>query len=105
MRFFSFVAKNVFRRPVRSLLTGLGIAVAIAAVVSLLGVSDGFEQTQIQLLTARDVDLVVQKAGLTQTSTARLDESILGQLQSDPNIRDKAQKITPLLMDKVKLPS
>ncbi len=105
MRFFSFVAKNVLRRPVRSLLTGLGIAVAITAVVALLGVSDGFEKTQLSLLTARDVDLIVVGAGLSTMDTARLDESILDQLQDDPKIGAKIARITPLLMDKVKLQS
>lgn len=103
MLFFSFVTKNVLRRPVRSLLTGLGIAVAITAVVALLGVSDGFQETQRALLGASGVSMVIERAGLGQQTTARLDESILSQLQSDPVIGPKMAAVTPLLMDKVKL--
>ena len=76
MRFFSFIGKNVLRRKVRSLLTGLGVAVAIAAVVALLGVSSGFEESQVAMLKDRGVDVVVTKAGLGDQATARLDQSI-----------------------------
>ena len=43
MRFYSFVMKNVGRRRVRSLLTILGMAIAVGAVVSLVGIATGFE--------------------------------------------------------------
>ncbi len=38
--------KNVFRRKVRTALTTFGVAVAIAAVVSLLSITGGYEQLQ-----------------------------------------------------------
>ena len=45
MHFLDFVLRNILRRKVRSALTGVGVAVAIAAVVALTGISSGFEQT------------------------------------------------------------
>ena len=39
MRFYSFVFKNVIRRRVRSTLTVIGMAVAVGAVVALVGIS------------------------------------------------------------------
>ncbi len=99
MRFFNFIAKNVLRRPVRSLLTGLGIAVAIAAVVALLGVSNGFEESQRDMLKDRGVDLVVIKPGLGDPSTARLTQSIGDKLQALAEVAE----VGPVLTDKVKM--
>ena len=45
MRFAQFVWKNLLRRKFRSALTTFGVAAAIAAVVALLGVSQGFEES------------------------------------------------------------
>ena len=45
MYFATFLLKNLVRRKARSLLTILGIAVAIGTVVTLRGVSYGFERS------------------------------------------------------------
>jgi putative ABC transport system permease protein len=99
MRFFQFVAKNVLRRKVRSTLTGVGVAVAIAAVVALLGVSSGFEQSSREMLSGRGVDLIVQRVGSGEFDTTRLDESIGDQIKQVPNVAS----VTPRLDETVKL--
>lgn len=99
MRFIQFVAKNVLRRKVRSTLTGIGVAVAISAVVALLGVSSGFEQSSREMLTGRGVDLIVQRVGAGEFGTTRLDESIGKELTQLPGIAS----VTPELEDSVKL--
>jgi putative ABC transport system permease protein len=63
MYFFSFLLKNLFRRPARTMLTVLGLAVAVGAVVSLVGVSTGFKDSFMKLYQSRDVDLVVARPG------------------------------------------
>jgi putative ABC transport system permease protein len=95
MQFFSFIAKNVLRRKVRSLLTGIGVAVAIAAVVALLGVARGFEDSSRQMLSGRGVDIVVVRAGLGQEDTARLFENIGEQIAQLPEV----EKVAPVLTD------
>ena len=84
MRFFNFIAKNVLRRKVRSLLTGIGVAVAIAAVVALLGVSRGFEESTRQMIAGHGVDLVVIREGAGIEGTVRLDEGIAGRSRNSP---------------------
>ncbi len=98
MRFFSFIAKNVLRRKVRSLLTGVGVAVAITAVVALLGVSRGFEESSRKMLAGKGVDIMVVRAGLGQETTARLDEGIGKQIARIPQV----DKVAPVLTDRVK---
>ena len=43
MYFISFILKNLTRRPVRTALTVLGLAVAVGAMIALLGMSHNFE--------------------------------------------------------------
>ena len=63
MQFFLFVWRNLLRRPLRSGLTIVGLAVAVAAVVALVGISDGFSRQYQELYDRRGIDLVVQKVG------------------------------------------
>jgi putative ABC transport system permease protein len=98
MQFISFIAKNVLRRKVRSALTGVGVAVAIAAVVALLGVSRGFEESSRSMLKDRGVDVVVIRGGLGQQNTARIDESIGKKIAALPEV----ENVAPVLIDRVK---
>ena len=64
MYFATFLLKNLVRRKARSLLTILGIAVAIGTVVTLRGVSYGFERSFRTNFERRGIDLVVVSAGI-----------------------------------------
>jgi putative ABC transport system permease protein len=99
MRFTQFICKNVLRRKVRSTLTGIGVAIAISAVVALLGVANGFEQSSREMLTGRGVDLIVQRVGSGDFDTGRLDESIGNQLAQLPEVG----QVAPLLEETEKL--
>ena len=59
MRFYTFVLRNIFRRRVRSTLTMTGMAVAVGAVVALVGISRSFEESLLDLYQRRGVALVV----------------------------------------------
>ncbi|HTN75280.1 MAG TPA: ABC transporter permease [Pirellulaceae bacterium] len=80
MGFFGFIWKNLTRRPSRSLLTILGLSVAVTAVVALVGVSRGFEQSLSDLYTQRGVDIVVQRKGGNQRVNSGIDQSFAKQL-------------------------
>lgn len=73
MGFFSFIWKNLTRRPARSMLTMLGLSVAVTAVVALVGVSRGFEDSLSDLYTQRGVDMVVQRKGGNQRVNSGID--------------------------------
>ena len=59
MSFFALILKNLLRRPSRSLLTVLGIAIGICAVVALSSLAWGFEHTWENTYKARGIDLAV----------------------------------------------
>jgi putative ABC transport system permease protein len=59
MNFFTIVVRGLLRRPVRTGLTLVGISIGIAAVVALVGVSRGFEQSWATGMKVRQTDIVV----------------------------------------------
>ena len=63
MRSLTIAAKNLRRRPFRSLLTAAGLAAAVAAIVALVGVAESFESSFLALYTQQGTDLVVQRRG------------------------------------------
>ena len=59
MTFFAIVTRGLMRRPVRTGLTIVGIAIGIAAVVALVGISRGFETSWQTGMKSRGTDIVV----------------------------------------------
>jgi putative ABC transport system permease protein len=59
MTFFTVVVRGLTRRRMRTGLTLLGIAIGIAAVVALVGISHGFSQSWDAGMKARGTDVVV----------------------------------------------
>src|SRR4051812_789667 len=63
MTFFTVVTRGLMRRPVRTGLTIVGIAIGIAAVVALVGISRGFETSWRTGMKSRGTDIVVSNMG------------------------------------------
>jgi putative ABC transport system permease protein len=87
MHFLTFISKNLFRRRMRTLLTVVGLGVAVAAVVSLVGISQGFERSYLKLYAKSQTDLVVQQAAGTMQLTATLDESLGERMAEVPGVK------------------
>lgn len=88
MRLISFVGRNLFRRPARSALTVSGVAVAVGAVVALVGIARSFERSLLDIYEARGVDLVVVRAGGVQRLSSVLDEALGERIRRLPGVRD-----------------
>ena len=67
MTFFTVVIRGLMRRPVRTGLTIVGIAIGIAAVVALVGISRGFETSWETGMKSRGTDIVVSNMGSALT--------------------------------------
>ncbi|HEX7261787.1 MAG TPA: ABC transporter permease [Luteolibacter sp.] len=63
MTFLTIIIRGLLRRPVRTGLTLVGISIGIAAVVALVGISRGFEQSWAKGMKARGTDIVVSNMG------------------------------------------
>jgi putative ABC transport system permease protein len=100
MRFSQFVLKNVLQRKARSALTIIGVSVAVTAVVSLVGIADGFERSFRDLYERRGVDLLVVRAGSSEHLSSSVPQQVGGQIRRLPGVR----AVSPGLMDVVAFP-
>ncbi len=95
---FDIVAlKNVWRRPTRSVLTCIGIALAVATAVALLGFASGLERSSLEVYGAHGVDMVVLRSGVSERLTSNLDERIAERLAALPAVRAVNPSLTDLI--------
>ncbi|MCC7335459.1 MAG: ABC transporter permease [Pirellulaceae bacterium] len=90
MRFSSLIWKNLVRRPMRSALTLLALATAIAAVVSLQGISRGFTRSFGEIYTAHSVDIVVSRAGSADRLSSSIDQRFSEEIAKLPEVNRTA---------------
>jgi putative ABC transport system permease protein len=96
MKFFlTIVCKNLLRRSVRSLLTVVGIAIGVAAVVALASIAWGFQKSWEQAYSSRGTDLIITKI----TSRSPLPEPFSEQIQAEVVGLPHVQEATGLLTD------
>ncbi|HEY2840982.1 MAG TPA: ABC transporter permease [Pirellulales bacterium] len=100
MRLFTLVYRNITRRRVRSALTICGMAVAVSAVVALVGIADGFEQSFLKLFEGHDADIIVSRARSADRMASELDESLGPKIAAVSGV----DKVEPVLFDTVALP-
>jgi len=81
MHFATFILKNLTRRPTRTALTVLGLAVAIGSTIALLGISDHFERSVTESFERRGIDLVVIPGGQADQLSGKLDEWVADRVQ------------------------
>lgn len=91
------IFRNLFRRKVRSLLTLMGIAIGVAAIVALRAIADGLVSGYTDVFTRSGAHLVLTQAeGSSSAGTLTLgivDERVGEALFAVPNVRDVAGAI------------
>jgi putative ABC transport system permease protein len=97
MHFTTIAWRNLKRRPARSLLTVLGLAIAVTAVVALVGVAESLESSFLSLYTQRGADLVVQRRG----GAVQLSKGIALTLGDRIRAIPEAREVISGLMDMV----
>jgi putative ABC transport system permease protein len=99
MRLITLVYRNITRRRIRSALTVIGMAVAVAAVVALVGIADGFKRSFLDMYQAHCVDVVVVRGRVADRMTSELDQSLGTKIASIPHVA----LVEPVLLDVVSL--
>ncbi len=97
MRFYQFILKNVLQRKVRSALTIIGVAIAVMAVVALVGIADGFQRSFREVYEKRGVDLMVVRAGSVERLSSSIPEQVGKQIRGISGVR----AVSPGLVDVV----
>ena len=87
MRFYTFVLKNVVRRRVRSTLTVVGMAVAVGAVVALVGISSSSIQSFLSIYQNQKVAIIVQQRGAKQRLTSTLSDKLGDEIAKIPGVK------------------
>lgn len=82
------IVKNLLGRKTRSLLTIVGIAIGIAAMVALGAIANGLEEGYRAMLTGSQGDLIVTQADAADISAAAVDEKVGEQLRALPEVAD-----------------
>ena len=94
MTFFTIILRGLLRRPVRTGLTLVGISIGIAAVVALVGISRGFEQSWSKGMQARGTDIVVSTMG-SGLAPKPFDASVRDKIAAVPGV----VAVCPLFVD------
>ncbi len=97
MNIATLACENLGRRPLRSVLTLLGIAVAVASFVVMVGLSQGIERAWVDNLHARGTDLLVVQKGAVEILTTSLDESLGQQIGAADGVADVAAELGDLM--------
>jgi putative ABC transport system permease protein len=97
MRFYQFILKNILQRKARSALTMIGVAVAVTAVVALVGIADGFQRSFRELYERRGVDLLIVRAGSSERLSSSIPQQVGEQVRDIAGVR----AVSPGLMDVV----
>ncbi|MGC4054566.1 MAG: ABC transporter permease [Paludibaculum sp.] len=87
MTFVTVVTRGLWRRPVRTTLTIIGIAIGIAAVVALVGISRGFETSWESGMKTRGTDVVVSSMGSSFTPKP-FPAAVVDRIKPIPNVGD-----------------
>jgi putative ABC transport system permease protein len=82
MHFATFILKNLTRRRTRTLLTVLGLAVAVGSMIALLGVSANATRSAVSAFQTRRIDLVVQQAGRSSGLNSDFSEYFVDKARS-----------------------
>lgn len=86
MRFSWIMATNLLRRPSRTLLTVLGLALSIAATAALVAVGRGYAHSKLGYYQQRGIDMIVVRAGVAERVTSSLKGRLADRLRAFPGV-------------------
>ncbi len=87
------VLKNLLRRKTRTLLTVLGIAIGVAAILTLGALADGLERGYSSVLTGSKADLVLSQPNSFDIAYSSLEEALGEQISQAPEVAEISSMI------------
>ncbi|MBX7166289.1 MAG: ABC transporter permease [Pirellulales bacterium] len=97
MWFSTFLWLNLVRRRARSLLTALGMAIAVGTSVALLGVAEQFERSTVESFAGRGVDIVILESGILDQLSSDLQQEYEAPLRSVQGVKDVGPGLLELI--------
>lgn len=90
MRFITLILRNLFRRKARTLLTATGLAVAVAAVLDLVGIAWNFQKSFMTVFNSKGIDLVVIRAGVSSQLSSTIEQALADKIRAIDGVDDAA---------------
>jgi putative ABC transport system permease protein len=78
--------RNLKRRQARSILTALGVALAVGSFITLYGLSRSVQENVQQSFEERGTDLTVRRRGIAEPFGGTLPETIIGEIAKIPGV-------------------
>ena len=97
MSFFTIAIKNILRRPGRSVLTAMGGAIGIAAVVTLVSLAQGFEKSWSEAYQARGADLMVGRFTTQRPIPSPFPVTVRAEILKIPEVGEAGGALTDLI--------
>src|SRR3954447_15754300 len=97
MLFFEVIVKNLRRRWARTVLTILGLAVAVTATTTLWNIAWGYADSAKEFYADRGVDIVVVRAGVANRLTSSLRSELGNRLKKVPGVEDVDGSLTEMV--------
>jgi putative ABC transport system permease protein len=84
------VFKNLLRRPMRTLLTALGVSIGVALIVALLSIAAGVRRTASDLVHVGRSDFGLFQSGVSDLTRSLLPVRLLGKVKANGDVADAA---------------
>ncbi len=91
------IGRNLLRRPARTALTLLGVALAVASYVALTGLAKGMIEGASASHEERGVDLVVTHRGMVELYSGSLPQELGAVIRQQPGVADVAAELLTAL--------
>ncbi len=91
------VFKNLFRRKGRTILTLLGIAIGVAAIIALGAIADGLSAGYTSMARGSQADLVLSQTGAMDITMGGVEETVAERVLAWPEVAD----VTGILVSNV----
>jgi putative ABC transport system permease protein len=87
----TLVARNLLRRPARTLLTALGVALGVGLIVALLSISTGVKRTANDLIHVGRADFGLFQSDVSDFSRSLLPDSLAAKVARVPGVTEVAR--------------
>jgi putative ABC transport system permease protein len=93
----SLPLRNLGRRLLRSSLTALGVTVAVATLIALVGISHGVERTWTQSITDRGIHMICVRKSAVDIMTSTIDQVLVKKIREMKGVKAASGELFDLV--------
>ncbi len=97
MNFLGISFRNLQRRPVRSGLTAVGVAVAVAALIALVGTAQGVERAWSESMAVKGIHLLGFRKNTVEILSSTVDQSVIEKIGRIAGVRATTGELADLV--------